>query len=315
MAHELEFVNGKASMFYAADRGTPWHEEGTPLETAAGYEEALAAAGIDWEVELRKVRVVDGSVIPQYKAVVRKTDNKAVGVVGNDYKPIQNRQVFDFMESLFQDGQLLYESGGSLMGGSTVWMLARMTRDMRIGDDVFAQYMLATTNHNGTMSTRFDATDVRVVCANTLSRATGRKALELIRHTGDVIDKLEKARRILAITNETHRRMEQWLNEAQAVTVDEPAYTKVQTEIFGVLDDATPTQRRNAIDAFREIYEAEVERNGATAYSLINTITGYGDHKIRVTANGSRMASMLGGRSASFKSTGLGIMQKLVASA
>lgn len=312
MVANLEMVNGKASMFYALDRGTPWHGEGTALETASGYEEAIAAAGIDWEVELRKIRVVDGSVIPQYKAVVRLTDNKAVGVVGNDYKPIQNRDVFDFMDSLAQDGKLLYESGGSLNNGSTVWMLARLTEDMRIGGDVYAQYLLGTTSHNATTSAAFYATSVRVVCENTLNMATNRRALAHVRHTGDVVDKLEKARAILAVTNESHRRMQEWLKRSAEVKVSDDSFTKVQEQLFGKLDDATPTQRRNAIELFQNIYKEEVDRNGETAYSLVNAVTGYGDHGIRVTKGGTRMGSMISGRSASFKKQGIAAVQELV---
>lgn len=314
MAANLEIVNGKASMFYALDRGVPWHKEGTSVETAVGYEEALEKAGIDWEVELRKIRLVDGAGIPTRRAVVRKTDSKTLGVVGLDYRPIQNREVFDFMDSLYQDGQLLYDTAGALNGGATVWMLARMTEDMRIGNDTFANYLLATTSHDATASAAFYATKVRVVCENTLNLATGKRAMTLIRHKGDISMKLEKARAVLSITNEQHRRLEAFLRKADEVEVTEPMFAKVEEKLFGTLDDATPTMRRNAIDAFRAIYKEEVDRNGTTAYSLTNAVTGYGDHKIRTTKDGTRMGSMLVGSAAMFKKDGMRAVQQLVAS-
>ena len=48
MAHELEFVDGKAQMAYVG--GVPWHGLGTRVLADLTSEQMLKAAGLDWEV-------------------------------------------------------------------------------------------------------------------------------------------------------------------------------------------------------------------------------------------------------------------------
>ena len=48
MAHELEFVNGKAQMAYSGAK--PWHSLGTEVPADLTPTQMLEAAGLDWEV-------------------------------------------------------------------------------------------------------------------------------------------------------------------------------------------------------------------------------------------------------------------------
>lgn len=313
MSANLEVVNGAARMFYAKDAGVPWHEDGTAVDTAVGYREALALAGMDWKTELRKVRLVDGAQIPGYRATVRVEDNRPLGLVSPSYQIIQNSTAAEWLDSLYADGKLLFDTAGSIEGKTlTLWMLARLTEDMRIGDDVFARYLLATWRHDGLMSLQVYATAVRVVCENTWNAAIGGRMLAAVRHAGNVANKLEAARAVLQITDAQHDRMLEWLKRANEVKVSEADVTAVQETLFGVLDDATPTQRRNAIDAFMAIYREEADRTGETAYALANTVMGYGDYKVRVTKNNSRMGTILFGQANAFKKQGLQEVAKLV---
>ena len=50
MAHELEIINGKASMFFRGDN--PWHNLGTFIhpDKKLTSQEAIVAANLDWAV-------------------------------------------------------------------------------------------------------------------------------------------------------------------------------------------------------------------------------------------------------------------------
>lgn len=311
MVHNLEIVEGRASMFYAKDSGVPWHGLGTAVPTAVTSKEAIQLAGLDWDVELRKVRLVDGIGIPQYRAITRTTDNKVFGMPTPDYKPIQNRDAFTFLDSLVQDKVLVYDTAGAINEGKTVWMLARMDEDFRIQDDVYGKFLLATTSHDALHSLMFWTTAVRVVCENTLMMATGAASIARVQHSGDIAAKMDKARQLMAISTGQQRRMEEWLRKLTEVEVEEAGMIKVRETLFGGLDEATPTQRKNAIDSFTEIYRAEAERCGETAYALAQTVTGYADHKVRVTAKSNRLASALVGRTAQVKQAGLTAVAEL----
>jgi hypothetical protein len=81
MSHELELVDGKGQMFYRGE--TPWHKLGTFIEPEKELtsEEAIVAAGLDWEVETQPLYLADGTLAPS-RATVRTDRNEILGVVG-----------------------------------------------------------------------------------------------------------------------------------------------------------------------------------------------------------------------------------------
>lgn len=97
MAAEVE------SMFYV--RETPWHGLGTKVEEAVSSKEALAAAGLNWNVVQEKLYTEDGKCVAGFYANVRDSDNKVLGVVTNRYKIVQNREAFAFTDSLASSGR------------------------------------------------------------------------------------------------------------------------------------------------------------------------------------------------------------------
>ena len=113
---------------YNIQRGVPWHSLGVPNEGFFVAAELLAAAGLDWTVDKQALYIIgaDGSqvLVPDNYAVVRGTDGKPLGVVGNRYVPAQNAQVLAFMDELVGSGQALYDTAWSLRGGKTVAITA-----------------------------------------------------------------------------------------------------------------------------------------------------------------------------------------------
>lgn len=318
MVADLDVINGRASMFYAADGGVPWHRDGTPTLTAVTSKEAAKEAGIDWEVEMCPLRLGDKNRTPVkgYKAIVRDLDRKTLGVVGGYYEPIQNRDCFEFLDSLVEDGVATYETAGAINGGKVVWMLMRLNSDweLMVNGNVqqFCDFLLATTSHDGTRAAGFWPTRVRVVCRNTLHAVIGGKAaVAYVRHHGDVSENLKKARELFKLTTAEMRRMSQYLEEAARTEVTAEQVEEVREEIFGTLDDATPTQRRKAIESFMDIYKEEQDADGRNAFALVNAVTGFADHKVRVTQKSSAMGSSLSGGIHLFKRDGLAAVSKV----
>mgnify|MGYP003351305935 CR=1 FL=1 len=62
MAHELEIVNGVASMAYAGEK--PWHGLGQELQQGASFEEWQKAAGMDWFIKSAPVAFGVGVGLP-----------------------------------------------------------------------------------------------------------------------------------------------------------------------------------------------------------------------------------------------------------
>ena len=109
------------SMFYV--RETPWHGLGTKVMEAPDSEGALIAAGLNWNVVQEPIFTGENEPIRGYKANIRDSDRRVLGVVTDRYKVIQNREAFAFTDELLGQG-VRYETAGSLQDGKKVWLLA-----------------------------------------------------------------------------------------------------------------------------------------------------------------------------------------------
>ncbi len=131
-------ANDVESMMYVGK--TPWHGLGVPVPEGSklSIEEAIVAAGLNWDVELRHL-FTEGQknehlcIIGSY-VTCRTSDNKVLGIVGRDYEPLQNIDAFKWFQPFLESGEATIETAGSLKGGSRIWVLAKIKRDpMSVG--------------------------------------------------------------------------------------------------------------------------------------------------------------------------------------
>ena len=137
------------TMFYV--RETPWHGLGTNVGEALSSKEALAAAGLDWNVVQKKIYTEDWDCVPGFYANVRDSDNKVLGVVTHRYRIVQNREAFAFTDGLLGKG-VRYETAGSLREGRKTWILARLPKQYRLADDRVLPYLVFSNSHDGSGS-------------------------------------------------------------------------------------------------------------------------------------------------------------------
>lgn len=273
------------TMMYARAGGTPWHKMGVAVDHAPTSEQAIKVAGLDWSVLKRPAiaPALDGHGImtsPDLFSLQRSdTGYILASGVTEQYEPFANAEGFSFLDSLVQDGVITYETAGSLRNGRTVFLLARITEDMRIAGETWKQYMLLRLGHDGGSAVSGKPTSVRVVCANTLDAAFAEKGSGSfsIRHTSGMRDRLDEARRVFEITTGAQRRMAEFLNRAALTPVTPEMLAAVEADLFGEPDQRGPRVKSKAAQ-FKRIVLQEVQRNGQTAYSVINGITGYTDH-------------------------------------
>lgn len=310
------------TMFYSKESGTPWHGQGTGVEKAKTSAQAIKLAGLDWKVAVGPVwaggqQKKDAKVVEGRFSIYRESDGQVYATHASArYQPWQNSEAFEFMDSLLQDGVITYDTAGALGNGERIWLLAKLAEDMRVADDVYYMYMLITSSHDLNGAIQALPTNVRVVCQNTLTAALGGgagKGRIKISHQPGMKVKLDQARTALRITTEANRRMAEWLDRLSTTKVKDELVQSVRDGMFGPLDDQTPARRRNAIEAFQNIYNAEKERSGQTAYAVVNTITGYADHALGYNGDSeqrarARMLSVIEGRAEQLKEQGLELL-------
>ncbi len=178
------------TMFYV--REAPWHGLGVRVESALNSEDALVMSGLNWNVIQRPIMTTSYTPIPGYKANIRDTDNRVLGVVTDRYRVVQNAEAFAFTDALLGEG-VRYETAGSLQDGKKIWILAKLPDKYIIEGDQIDPYLVFSSSHNGSGSIKVAMTPVRVVCQNTLNLALGRaKRVWATVHVGDLAAKMDE---------------------------------------------------------------------------------------------------------------------------
>jgi phage/plasmid-like protein (TIGR03299 family) len=240
---------------------TPWHGLGNKVDADIGVEDAIVAAGLDWEVGLKDLQTVDGVPV-SHRATYRKTDGSILGVVGPRYTPLQNKDSFDWFQPFIDAGECGIHTAGSLHSGQKVWVLAQLNRDSSEivpGDDV-SKFILLSNSHDGTTAIRVGYTPIRVVCVNTLAMAHNNKNSQLIRirHTRSSKNNLEQVRDIMDNINaqfETTAEQFRFLASKNFNQADIRRYVKTMLGIEGTVDGDIKTRTRNIMDEILALVE------------------------------------------------------------
>jgi len=287
MSHNLSQTDGKPSMFYTGE--VPWHGLGKKLENAATAAEAIAAAGLDWKVNKEAIFLKDGSKIDRQYATVRSDTKKALGVVGEVYRPLQNKEAFSFFDAVVGSKEAIYTTAGALGDGERVWLLAKLPGHIRvIGDDIAEKYLLLTNTHNGTTTADILFTPVRVVCQNTLNIAlSDATRKQKIRHTRSMGLKVADVRAGLGIIQE---RFAQFEVQAQALVKVNFKQADLDTyfKAIGLLPQkdneiaAMSTRAKNIIEEVTKMFEHgkgnDLPGVKGTAWGAFNAVAEYVDY-------------------------------------
>lgn len=278
------------SMFYV--RETPWHGLGTKVMEAPDSEGALIAAGLNWNVIQESIFTGKNEPIRGYKANIRDSDRRVLGVVTDRYKVIQNHEAFAFTDELLGQG-VRYETAGSLQDGKKVWLLAHMPHEYIISGERISPYLLFSNTHDGSGAIKVALTPIRVVCNNTLNLAlsTAKRSWSMV-HTGDIRSKMQEARDTLFMAE---RYMDELGKEFEALRLKKLSDQKVMEYIEVLLpveDGSTPQQIKN-IERLREdmkirYFDApDLQDTGKNAYRFINAVSDFATHAkpLRRTAN------------------------------
>ena len=309
MAHGLTQEN---DMAFVGE--LPWHRLGVKLPSLATADEMLAAvpalaSPIVKEQIVRKGLAIDGKFF-----TVRQDTDTVIGIVGQDYKVLQNSEAFKIMDAITMDRNgPKYETAGVLWGGRRVWALARVPEFLEVvPGDTLAQYLLISNSHDGSSAVRIMETPVRVVCQNTLSMATaGTGKSAKFRHSGNLVSKVSDVQDALKIVR--HDFMET-LEQYRALANDRPSADEVDDVLKSLFPDTKSNraelQRGRVMDLWHDGIGSDLVGVAGTAWTLYNGITELVDHHAnegsrRADADDMRLNSIWFGSGAAFKQQAL----------
>ena len=278
------------TMFYTREK--PWHGLGTMVAEAPNSKDALRLAGLNWKVLQEPVYTENKELIQGYKANVRDTDRKVLGVATDRYKVIQNEEAFAFTDTLLGEG-VRYETAGSLQEGRRVWMLARLPREFIIGGERISPYMVFSNTHDGSGAVKTALTPIRVVCNNTLNLAlrTAKRSWSMI-HTGDISGKIEEAKNTLLLADEYMTALGQEFENLRKIKLSEKQVLDYIKILLPMEENYSLLQKRGVeklrADMKMRYFDApDLKDVGNNGYRFVNAVSDFATHSTprRKTAN------------------------------
>ena len=261
------------------------------ISSATNVDEALRLSGLDWGVDSRQIYDMYGEPYEKFRANVRSTDNKLLGIVTDKYHIIQNEDAFDFVDGLVSEG-FKFDRAGQFRDGKSIWIMGSLPETQILGDDI-SNNVVFVNSHDGSSGVKVMMTPVRLICSNMHNLAL-RKANRIwaTKHTGGIYTKLEEAKYTLGLVN---KYMEELNNEAERlanIKISDADIEAIFDIIYPVDKNKDSERRINNVsiikDNFVQCYNAaDIAQFKGTAYGAINAMSDLVSHKIpaRATQN------------------------------
>lgn len=300
----------------------PWHGIGVDCPPGSTGAFMLDVAGLNWQVEPRTIAIADQVIDPEknepvfympgtgglFRAIVRTDTNHIFQVATTFYQPVQNSQIIDFFHDYCEAGHATMETVGALRNGAVVWALAKLNGGSSAelaGGDKLKGYLLLATSHDGSMRTIGRATQIRVVCNNTLSAAIsgslvkGKDAAGVfsMMHTRkwDEVVKAE-AQETMGMASEQVAKTNALAGELAKATIDEAGWMEFMGKLLGE-DKVVNPKTAALMPMAQQIRHATVNSPGSdmisakgTLWGAVNGVTYFADH-VRGKSQDGRLAA------------------------
>ena len=283
---------------------------GLDLTGAQTYDEALSIAGLDYTAEKAPLFLGNGMEVPNHFAVT-KSDNPAcvLGVVGNQYHAVSNRDAFAVAEDIVKSGYN-YEVGGPSFGAKNTLDYAKnflvlKGEDFQIADDVFNSFVVFNNSFDGTTGVQYRIICQRVVCMNGMVRYLGGEKNQLkinIQHSRSAIERINTAKKIIL---KRQNDVELIKKEAQAFIGQKFTRAEFEKEIIPlVLEEKKLVEKdkererghervQQVVADLIQAYNADDTQNYASsAYKIILALSDYESHSAPLRDSGNSQIYM-----------------------
>jgi phage/plasmid-like protein (TIGR03299 family) len=325
MAHTIYYNEQEQKHSFFSVKEKAWHNLGQIISDYPTSKEAIIHAGLDYEIEKRKLftsgkntispesEIFDNTIeVPNYFSTVRTDNDTVLGVVGKDYQIVQNRDAFSFFDSIVGGDGILYETAGALGKGERIFITAKLPDYIRVGNnDLIEKYLFLTTSHDGSGSITAAFTPIRIVCANTLNAAMQNKTNTVrIRHTSNAKQRLEQAHKVIGISDMLSVQMEAIFNNWAKVRITDNQVKKLiqsalvpNKEVLKSIQDGKEEELStcftNMVESAFEYAMSDptqlMETTKGTVFGAYNAVTGYFQNVRNYKDDEAKLTSLLMG--------------------
>lgn len=294
MGHELYEDD---QMFSVRER--PWHFDETNsfvLQDYPGRDEAVRLAGHDFSVvELPVYENVGGEFMPVdgWRILRNSKSGHTFGLARDSFQALENSLGWDIAESLLEQDDVQWETGGTLKHGAICWVLARLKTPMTVpGDDSrIWPFVSVSWGHDGSTPMRARSTSVREVCWNTISLSEAYAEREgrqyTFRHTKNARERIEEVRRTISGIREESEKYIELATELASIPISDQGIAKFMSEFSATAQPRAEVSKRvqTHIDEARGEFMGILNggltitaENRNTAYGVVQAAVEYLDH-------------------------------------
>lgn len=179
---------------------------GADISEARTLDDALALADLDWtitDVAADNVSVItdDGitpTSIPGHRLLMRSDNHTTLGVVGNRYTSVDNRQAFQLADAAVDLGAKFAHAGETDHGRKTFLTMTLPEASVYVGGhDLVSFDLIFKASHDGSSSIIGEVQGTRLVCENGMRVNLNAGHRWAIRHTRSADSALVAARAAL----------------------------------------------------------------------------------------------------------------------
>jgi len=258
-----------------------WASIGTTLDTTA-VDDALTKAKLNYEVTKETLWLADKTKVDDMVAntyLDEKGHKHILGVVGEKYEVVQNRDGFAFVDYI-SDG-LKFVKGGMTHTGM-IYLIAELPEVDVLGD-TFKPYVIFRNSFNGKYQLSAAITPLRVVCQNQFNFAFKNVENTInIRHSARVNERMEEAKYILQGVAQYMGKLNEMAKQFSSIKMTKSDLELAVNMLFPMPSNADERAKlvlASQKSAFVKMLDADDNQNHkGNAWGLVNAYTDYITH-------------------------------------
>lgn len=275
-----------------------WYEtQGITLKNVTSLDVALKLSGLDFEVEKKPVyfnstfgmtNEAGKNLPPKFTKIegqfttVRTDTMQPFGVVTDAYEILQNRDAFDFLDSLVVEGAK-FETAGFFKKNGAASYITMSTEPMTILGDEFDPFMMISNGHDGGSAIKVALTPIRAYCRNSailaLKKAT---SIVTIHHSRKMYDRLVAAKEVLTANTNYLEELKIVAEKLATTPFSEEAFEALAKKLFNPKEEQSEIiQIRNVVQ-FEKLMKAyredDLQNFNGTAWKALQAVSDFESH-------------------------------------
>ena len=278
-----------------------WYEtQGVTLDNVTSLDMALKLSGLDFEVEKKPVyfnstfgmtNEAGKNLPPKFTKIegqfttVRTDTMQPFGVVTDAYEILQNRDAFDFLDSLVVEGAK-FETAGFFKKNGAASYITMSTEPMKILGDEFDPFMMISNGHDGGSAVKVCLTAIRAVCRNTAILALKKASnLVTVQHSKKMYDKLLVAQEVLLSNTKYMEELKIVAEELAVKPFSEEAFEALAYKLYPIEEEKSEIiQIRNLAQIehlLRAYKQDDLQNFNGTAWKVLQAVSDAESHALR----------------------------------